>query len=179
MSDVCKHNTSLQSECFDCNEQELYDSVMKDVLDEIIGMLFDKHFVLSDMIETAMAGVSEDEELKERIVTDINDRLVFDRKKWNTVGEMEADVKLSLEKTHPRLDTYEINLNPPKDASIFTGTYWCVEDVRNLFGEKISHMTDDEISEQLYGMTNRMVDGMTEYGWVHIECNFEIPKKEK
>jgi len=87
---------------------------------------------------------------------------------------LERLARINLNRTHKLLDTSDINLNPPKDASILSGTYWCVDDVRNLFGLDVTHMTDDEIAEELHGLTKWMVDHMTQIGWEHIEQNFTI-----
>ena len=65
-----------------CEFQEYYDSVRQSVLQEIIEMLFDKHFVLGDIIDeyttdsyTCTKGVHSN--LKEKITKDINRRLIL------------------------------------------------------------------------------------------------------
>jgi len=75
--DTCKHGSSLLSECFDCNEQEIYDNILNDVLNEIIKIVFDKHFILGDLIETAMSGtpMDNDDEVRQRIINNVNDIL--------------------------------------------------------------------------------------------------------
>ena len=57
-------------------KEDRYNEVLGNVLDEIISMLFDKHFVLWDMIETFMHP-NGDEELKDDIVAEINERLML------------------------------------------------------------------------------------------------------
>lgn len=91
---------------------------------------------------------------------------------------LEKLVKINLNRTHKLLDTSDINLNPPKDASILTGTYWCVEDVRHLFGKDAVYMTDEDIADELYGLSRWMTDHMTEVGWEHIHNNFQVKTKD-
>ena len=86
--------------------------------------------------------------------------------------------EITLSRTHPLLNTSDIKLNPPKDASIFTGTYWCVDDVRNWFDEKVEHMSDEDISDELDNISKWMTDHMTEVGWEHINNNFIIRTKD-
>jgi len=57
-------------------KEDRYNEVLGNVLDEIISMLFDKHFVLGDIIEMFMYS-NEDEELKNDIVAEINERLML------------------------------------------------------------------------------------------------------
>ena len=57
-------------------KEDRYNEVLKNVLDEIISMLFDKHFVLEDIIEMHMYS-NESEDLKDGIVAEINKRLAF------------------------------------------------------------------------------------------------------
>tara|TARA_R110002012_G_C11410290_1_gene586906 strand:+ start:496 stop:693 length:198 start_codon:yes stop_codon:yes gene_type:complete len=57
-------------------KEDRYNEVLGNVLDEIISMLFDKHFVLEDIIEMHMYS-NEGEDLKDGIVAEINKRLAF------------------------------------------------------------------------------------------------------
>ena len=91
---------------------------------------------------------------------------------------MERLAKDNMGRTHPLLETYGINLNPPKDASYLHSNYWCVSDVRHLFGEKAKYMTDEDIASNLQDLHKSIESGSTESGWMAIDMNFEIKTKD-
>lgn len=91
---------------------------------------------------------------------------------------MERLAKDTMKRTHPLLETYGINLNPPKDASYLHSNYWCVSDVRHLFGEKAKYMTDEDIASNLQDLHKSIESGSTESGWMAIDMNFEIKTKD-
>ena len=50
-SNVCEHNNTITNECSDCNEQELYDDILKHTLTGIMNLLTDTHNVIPDIID--------------------------------------------------------------------------------------------------------------------------------
>jgi hypothetical protein len=85
----------------------------------------------------------------------------------------------TLHRTHPLLDTYDVNLNPPKDASYFNSNIWCVSDVRHHFGDKVLHMSDEDIASGIQDLYKSIEGGATESGWDAISYNFEITDDEE
>jgi hypothetical protein len=87
---------------------------------------------------------------------------------------IEKLAKDTLERTHPLLDNYGIILSPPQDASTMHSNYWCVSDVRHWYGDKVKHMTDEDISSNLQDLSKRIESSATESGWDAIDWGFEI-----
>ena len=91
---------------------------------------------------------------------------------------IEKLAKDTLKRTHPLLETYGIHLSPPTDASFLHSNYWCVSDVRHLFGEEVKHMSDEDIASNLQDLSRSIEDGATESGWLSMD-NFHIDEKEE
>lgn len=91
---------------------------------------------------------------------------------------IEKLAKDTLKRTHPLLETYGIHLSPPPDASFLHSNYWCVSDVRHLFGEKVKHMSDEDIASNLQDLSRSIEDGATESGWLSMD-NFHIDDEEE
>tara|TARA_R100000234_G_scaffold30069_4_gene17576 strand:+ start:6312 stop:6782 length:471 start_codon:yes stop_codon:yes gene_type:complete len=143
------------------------------IKDELAEKIFED---IEQAIDRELQFIMEEYGLNIDMVNQIYDSWLL--QKTFSTEEIQNIAEKTLQKTHPLLDTSDLNLNPPKDASILTGTYWCVEDVRHLFGDDVKYMTDEDIANELYGLSKWMTDGMTELGWEYINNNFQIKTKD-
>jgi len=67
-----------------------------------------------------------------------------------------------------------------KREPIMFGSSWCIDDVKHLFREEISHMNDDEIYDEL----GRVAKGYNDHAhcddiWGILETCFEVKPKER
>jgi hypothetical protein len=77
LDDVCEHNNTITSECSDCNEQELYDLLLRPVLNSIVDTYVGGcNNNLTDLIYDVHEGEADlTDELVEKIEADILRRL--------------------------------------------------------------------------------------------------------
>ena len=54
------------------------------------------------------------------------------------------------------------------------GTTWCAEDVRTHYGDRVEHMTDEEILEGLRNLHKYFDEKLVESGWEVIDFCFDI-----
>ena len=76
LDDVCEHNNTITNECSDCNEQELFDLLLKPVLANIKNMLTDTNNCITDLIYDTHEGEADlTDELVEKLEQEILRRL--------------------------------------------------------------------------------------------------------
>ena len=77
LDDVCEHNNTITNECSDCNENELYDSILRDSLCKIMDLLTDVHNVIPELIDEygEENNCNPSDEIKEKVEDEIYRRL--------------------------------------------------------------------------------------------------------
>jgi len=67
-----------------------------------------------------------------------------------------------------------------KREPIMFGSSWCIDDVKHLFREEISHMNDDEIYDEL-GKVAKSYNSHVHCNdiWGILETCFEVKPKER
>ena len=75
-NNICEHNNTITNECSDCNEQELFDLLLKPVLANIKNMLTDTNNCITDLIYDTHEGEADlTDELVEKLEQEILRRL--------------------------------------------------------------------------------------------------------
>jgi hypothetical protein len=65
-----------------------------------------------------------------------------------------------------------------EEKTIPVKTSWCVDDVRSELGDKVKHMTDDEIFEELGNCANGFHEMAIQSGWDVINFAFNIKENQ-
>ena len=74
--DVCKHGNTLNNECSDCNEQELFDDILDYTLSQVRDMLFESHNLLTDIIDDYQKhGGMQSNDIKNKVEREVLKRL--------------------------------------------------------------------------------------------------------
>ena len=77
LDDVCEHNNTITNECSDCNEQELFDNILRDSLGKIMDLLTGVHNVIPELIDEYEYenNCNPSDEIKEKVEDEIYRRL--------------------------------------------------------------------------------------------------------
>ncbi len=80
-SNVCEHNNTITNECSDCNEQELYDRVLRESLGEVYNMLTEcLGDIVHDKVANGQKHSSISTDIVNRVEKDIYNRIAWQQK---------------------------------------------------------------------------------------------------
>ena len=76
-NNICEHNNTITNECSDCNESELFDSILGFSLTKIMDLLTDTHNVVPEFIDDYEEenDYDIDDEMKVKVEEEIYKRL--------------------------------------------------------------------------------------------------------